>query len=220
MKIYAASDMHIGYEKANHEKIMKFFVGASIKADIVILDGDTFDLWRTPYRKMLFDIKPQFLDVMDALQQTAKKTKVIIIPGNHDYNLNQLWGLHKGYNVNIMEDIPLGSLVFTHGWQFDVMQRFGSFGYGWLVNRFPYLYQRYFKGPSQIVNRRSDIRSKRVRKIHNQASYYASIHKFEYIIMGHTHVPGIHGNVIDCGDFIDSCSYVEIDNGKPEIKYL
>lgn len=212
--------MHIGYEKANHDKIIKFFVRASIKADLVILNGDTFDLWRTPYRKMLFNIKPQFHDVMNALKQTARMTKVIILPGNHDFNLKQLWGIHSGYNVNILNNLSIEPLYFTHGWQFDIKQRFGSFAYGWLVNRFPYLYQRYFKGPSEIVNRRSNVRSKRVRKIHDKASKYASRHKFKYIVIGHTHVPGIHGNVIDCGDFIDSCSYVEIDNGKPELKYL
>lgn len=212
--------MHIGYEKANYDKIRKFFVIASIKADLVILDGDTFDLWRTPYNKILFNIKPEFHNVMNALKQTAKMTKVIIIPGNHDFNLKQLWGMHGGYNVNILNDFSIESLYFTHGWQFDVQQRFGSFAYGWLVNRFPYLYQRYFKGPSEIVNRRSNVRSKRVRKIHDRAGKYASRHKFKYIVIGHTHVPGIHGNVIDCGDFIDSCSYVEIDNGKPELKYL
>lgn len=217
--------MHIGYEKANHDKIIKFFVTASIKADLVILDGDTFDLWRTPYKKILYNIKPQFHAVMDALQRAGNMTRIIIIPGNHDFNLKKIWGIHEGYNIDIMKDIIIrdpihGSMIFTHGWQFDIKQRFGSFAYGWLVYKFPYLYQRYFKGPSQVIGPRSNVRSKQVRKIHDKAGKHARQHDFNYIVMGHTHVPGIHGKVVDCGDFIDSCSYVEIDNGKPELKYL
>lgn len=212
--------MHIGYEKANHEKIIKFFVRASIKADLVLLDGDTFDLWRTPYRKILYNIKPQFHDVMNALKQTAKMTKVIIIPGNHDFNLKLIWGMHGGYNVSIVDQVIQNSMIFTHGWRFDIQQRLGSFAYGWLVYAYPYIYQRYFKTPSEVVNPGSTVRSKRVKKIHNKASRYASKHKFKYIVMGHTHVPGVHGNVVDCGDFIDSCSYVQIEDGKPVIKYL
>lgn len=212
--------MHIGYEKANHEKIIKFLVRASIKADLVVLDGDTFDLWRTPYRKILYNIKPQFHDVMNALKQTAKMTKVIIIPGNHDFNLKQIWGMHNGYNVNIMGDVTQGSMFFTHGWQFDIQQRFGSIAYGWLVFAYPYLYQRYFKTPAEVLKPGSTVRTKRVKRIHDKASRYASSNKFKHIVMGHTHVPGIHGNVIDCGDFIDSCSYVEINDRMPELKYL
>lgn len=213
--------MHIGYEKANHYNILRFFNKAMTKADMVILDGDIFDLWRTPYRKILFHIKPEFHDVMNVIQATAEKIPVIIIPGNHDFNLEKIWRDHQGYKVKIVNrSLIQGSFLFMHGWQFDVKQLFGSFAYGWLVNQFPFLYQRYFKSPSQVVNRRSDVRSKQVKRIHSKASKYASRHKFKYIVMGHTHVPGIHGNVIDCGDFIDSCSYIEITGGNPELKYL
>ena len=213
--------MHIGYEKANHTKILQFFNRAILNSDLVILNGDTFDLWRTPYHRILFNIRPQFRDVMDAIRRTADKVPVAIIPGNHDFNLKKVWGDHKEYNIHIVNrSLQRDSFYFTHGWQFDIQQRFGSIAYRWLVYRFPHIYQRYFKGPPQIMNRRSNTRTKQVKNIHAQANKYALIHHKQYIIIGHTHVPGIYNNVVDCGDFIDSCSYVEINNTKPEIKYI
>jgi len=53
MKIYCASDMHIGYERTNYPKIEEFFNIAREDADELILCGDIFDLWRYPYDKIL-----------------------------------------------------------------------------------------------------------------------------------------------------------------------
>lgn len=64
MKIYCASDMHIGYEYSNHLKIKEFFNIVKENADGLILCGDTFDLWRYPYHKILNTVKPDFVDVM------------------------------------------------------------------------------------------------------------------------------------------------------------
>lgn len=49
MKIYCASDLHIGYEQANHQKIEEFFNIVKENADELILCGDVFDLWRCPF---------------------------------------------------------------------------------------------------------------------------------------------------------------------------
>jgi len=40
--------------------------------------------------------------------------------------------------------------------------------------------------------------------------------------MGHTHHPGVFmdGMVIDCGDFVDSCTYVQIDENETTIKNI
>jgi hypothetical protein len=49
MKIYCASDLHIGYENANYPKIEEFFDIVKDNADELILCGDVFDLWRCPF---------------------------------------------------------------------------------------------------------------------------------------------------------------------------
>ena len=129
MKIFCASDLHIGYEHSNHEKILSFFDIVENQADELILCGDIFDLWRYPYHKMLNTIKPHFKDVMSHLKQTAAEVPITIIPGNHDYNLMKLWKNYEEYNVIITDSFEKEDKYFCHGWNFDLMQRLGSFSY-------------------------------------------------------------------------------------------
>ena len=219
MKIYCASDMHIGYECTNYPKIEEFFNIAREDADELILCGDIFDLWRYPYDKILNTVKPHFKDVMSDLKQTAAEVHTTIIPGNHDYNLMKLWKNYREYNVSMAESIEKEGIYFCHGWNFDLMQRLGSFSYGWLVLKFPYIYQRFFKKPSQLLSR-NDEPHPLIIATHKEANQYAYTHNLDYVVMGHTHVPVIQDKLINCGDFIDSTSYVILDDGVPELKYI
>ena len=219
MKIYCASDMHIGYEYSNHLKIKEFFNIAKENADGLILCGDTFDLWRYPYHKILNTIKPDFEDVMSHLKQTAAEVPTTIIPGNHDYNLMKLWKDYGEYNVSIVDPFEKEGIYFCHGWKFDMMQRLGSIAYRWLVYRFPSIYQRFFKKPSQVLSPNDEPYSLSI-EIHTEAEKYAQKHNLIHVVMGHTHIPIIKDPIIDCGDFVDSASYVILDNGVPELKYI
>ena len=219
MNIYCASDMHIGYEHTNYPKIEEFFNIVREDADELILCGDTFDLWRYPYKKMLNTVKPHFIDVMYNLKQTAAEVPTTIIPGNHDYNLMKLWKNYREYNVSMAEHIEKYGIYFCHGWNFDLLQRLGSFLYIWLVIKYPYIYQRFFKTPSQLKSRDDEPDSLSI-ATHKQANKYAITNNFKYVVMGHTHIPVIQDKIIDCGDFVDSVSYVILDNGVPELKYI
>jgi len=223
MKIYCASDMHIGYENSNYLKIKEFFDIVNENADGLILCGDIFDLWRYPYHKILNTVKPDFKNVMSHLKQTAAEVPTTIIPGNHDYNLMKLWKNYDEYNVSIADPFEKEGIYFCHGWKFDIIQRFGSFAYAWLVYKFPSIYQRFFKKPSQILSQVISLKDKPNPlsiAIHNEAEQYALNHNLNHVVMGHTHIPVIQDHVIDCGDFVDSTSYVILDNGVPELKYL
>jgi hypothetical protein len=99
------------------------------------------------------------------------------------------------------------------------MQRFGSFAYGWLVYKFPSIYQLFFKKPSQLLSPNDEPYPLSI-AIHNEAEQYALNYNLNYLVMGHTHIPVIQNHIIDCGDFVDSASYVILDNGVPELKYI
>jgi len=219
MKIYCASDMHIGYEYSNHLKIKEFFNTVKENADGLILCGDTFDLWRYPYHKILNTVKPDFVDVMSHLKQTAAEVPTTIIPGNHDYNLMKLWKNYGEYNVSITDSFKKKGIYFCHGWKFDIMQRFLSFAYRWLVYKFPSIYQRFFKKPSQLLSLHDEPNPLCI-AIHNEAEQYALNHNLNHVVMGHTHNPVIQDHIIDCGDFVHNTSYVILDNGVPELKYI
>ena len=220
MKQFCASDLHLGYEHTNYNKVCKFLDIAKSESDELILCGDTFDLWRYPVKNISKTTMVGFKESLNLLKETANEIPTKIIPGNHDYNLQKVWkSLRKEYNVEITDSFYQGNIYYTHGWQFDVEQRFGSFAYGWLVTQFPYIYQRFFKKPSEIIQK-NDIPSKLNIQIHQEAEEFVIKNDFDYVIMGHTHIPTISEKVVDCGDFVDSCSYVTIENKKPKLEFI
>jgi len=218
---FCASDLHIGYEHSNHDKILSFLDIVEKEANMLILCGDTFDLWRTPYDSILDHIKPQFEQVMTRIKQVGRKIPIIIIPGNHDYNLKKLWKNYQYYYVPIRDPFTINSINnhFCHGWEFDLRMRLSSFAFTWIIELFPSIYQRYYKKPSQIFSS-SDEPDNLCIKIHNEANQYAIKNNLDYVIMGHTHIPMIWNHVIDCGDFVDSCSYIKLDKNIPELKFI
>ena len=224
MKTFCASDLHLGYEHTNYDKVCKFLDLAESKSDELILCGDIFDLWRYPVAKIDKTIMVGFKEALNSLKETSKEVSVKIIPGNHDYNLDKVWdkNTRRNYNFKITNDIIdyQNSIYFTHGWQFDVYQRFGSFAYGWLVTSFPYIYQKWFRKPSQMGLTKDDLSYDMSERIHNEAEKYAVKNNLKYIVMGHTHIPTIFNHVIDCGDFIDSCSYIIIENKEPKMNFI
>lgn len=221
MKQICASDLHLGYEQTNYNKVCKLFDIAENKFDELILCGDTFDLWRYPVAKIDNTTMIGFKEVLNLLKEISNEIPIKIIPGNHDYNLQKVWkNLRKDYNVEITNNFYQGNIYFTHGWEFDITQRFGSFAYSWLITSFPYIYQRFFKKPSQMGLIKNDIPYNMSEKVHWETQRFAVKNKLKYVVMGHTHIPTIFGNVVDCGDFVDSCSYVSIENGVPKMEYI
>ena len=224
MKTFCASDLHLGYESTNYDKICKFLDLAESKSDDLILCGDTFDLWRYPVTKIDKTTMIGFKEALNALKEVSKEISVKVIPGNHDYNLDKVWdkNTRKDYSFKITSNIVdyENSIYFTHGWEFDVCQRFGSFAYGWLVTEFPYIYQKWFKKPSQVISTKNDSQYGVSIRVHKEAEKFAIKNNFKYIVMGHTHIPTILNHVVDCGDFIDSCSYIIIENKEPKMKFI
>ena len=228
MKIICASDLHLGYERTNYDNISKFLSIAN-HADRLILVGDTFDLWRYPVAKIGKSTLPGFNHCIDQLKELDVPT--VIVPGNHDYNLKKVWkDINDWPNVNISRDftnhfaVPeeyrINSVHFTHGWKFDIQQRKYAWAYSWLVTKFPYLYQKYMKKPARMGMGRNDNTNDQINAVHSEAIQYVKQNKLDYLVMGHTHVPGMFGPVIDCGDFVDSCSYVVFEDGKPRLEYI
>jgi hypothetical protein len=48
------------------------------------------------------------------------------------------------------------------------------------------------------------------KKTHEKAHEFLKKQRFNYLIMGHTHVPIADGRLFDCGDMIDHFTYVVI----------
>lgn len=154
-KIFCASDLHIGYEKSNIGTIYKFLDIASKKADELILCGDVFDMWRYPITDINKDtpMSKRIIDISKSINNIAKNIPTTIIWGNHDYQLGKNIDKYRDIfsNIRITDEFFYGNMYFCHGWRFDYQQLLGSIFYSFLINRFPYIYQKLFKTPSYIT---------------------------------------------------------------------
>lgn len=219
MKIYCASDMHIGYEQTNYSKIEEFFNITKEKADELILCGDVLDLWRCEFKM----IKKERKSTYEALLSVASEVPTTIIWGNHDYKLWRRVRLPIRITDDFVSHYDGTNIFFCHGWRFDLEQRFGHFMYDWLIDKFPYLYQTIFKKPSELQKEENKY-SALSNSIHEKAESFRQKLNLDYVIMGHTHDPLLETEtkcrVGDCGDFIDSLSYIVIENGKPKLERM
>ena len=213
IKVYCASDFHIGYEHTNYEKINEFFELVKEDANELILCGDIFDLWRCS----IDDIrnKEVFKGTYESLISIAREVPTTIIWGNHDY---RLWKKVR-LPVRVTDYFISNNICYCHGWRFDLRQRFGHVLYGYLTDRFPFLYQKFFKHPSEIKTEEEEYKSLS-KKIHKAARDFIKKQEIDYLIMGHTHDPLADDKLFDCGDMTDSLSYIIVDNGKPKLKKM
>lgn len=216
MKIYCASDFHIGYEHANYPKIKELLEIVKNSADKLILCGDILDLWRTTISEI--KRKEPMKSTYSALLSTAQEVPTTYVWGNHDYSV---WKSEKEIEkyMKITDDFISNNIYYCHGWRFDLQQRFGYILYGWLVARFPVLYQLFFKKPYEIKEKEEKY-SIFSSAVHNEARIFIKQKKVKYLIMGHTHDPLSDGSLMDCGDMVDSLSYIIIENGKPRLEKM
>ena len=213
MKIYCASDFHIGYEHANYPKIKEFLELVDENADELILCGDILDLWRCPIEKIR--TTEPLKSTYEALLSTALEVPTTIIWGNHDY---QLWKKVR-IPIRVTDDFVSNNIYYCHGWKFDLGQRAGQWAYKWLVHQFPYLYQKFFKHTFEI---QTDAEKYKLYSMmtHQIARNFIETYEIDYLIMGHTHDPLEDDKLFDCGDMVDSLSYVIVDNGKPKLEKM
>ena len=213
MKIYCASDFHIGYEHANYPKIKEFLELVDENADELILCGDILDLWRCPIEKIR--TTEPLKSTYEALLSTALEVPTTIIWGNHDY---QLWKKVR-IPIRVTDDFVSNNIYYCHGWKFDLGQRAGQWAYKWLVHQFPYLYQKFFKHTFEI---QTDAEKYKLYSMmtHQIARNFIETYEIDYLIMGHTHDPLEDYKLFDCGDMVDSLSYVIVDNGKPKLEKM
>ena len=220
--IFCASDLHIGYDFANYAKMHTLFKKARREADVLYLLGDTFDLWRYPVDKINNYTMPMFESIIQELKDLAQSIDVVIVPGNHDYNLEEYWTGYQEFGIKVTDQFVDNNILFTHGWQFDVQQRLGSFAYAWLVEVFPYIYQKYFRklSHSTVPVRSAYIETKMSKRVHDEAREYARKKGYDRIVVGHTHVPFMSPFLIDCGDFITNNTYVVFEDKTPTLRFL
>lgn len=208
--IYSSSDWHLGNEEANYPKIHSFLKLAREKADRIVLCGDILDLW-VNYYSAITSQEPM-KSCYDDLIQTSKEIPVVYIRGNHDYNV-------KIPGLNIVDNYLQDGIYFTHGHQFDGVQFLGYPFYNSIAEYFPSIYQRFFRTPFETISE-NNLYTEQVRVIEEVATRFMEKKGYKGLVFGHTHFPKIKGGFVNCGDFVDSCSYAVIEEGIPSLKRI
>ena len=207
MKIYLASDMHIGIDDSNYPAILDFFKLVQSDGDELILLGDTFDLWLNSFNNIT--TREPYKAAYDALMKTSSRVPTTMVCGNHDYDLrNHL----RNPNIKIEDRFTRGTCRYMHGWELDALQVTASSAYVFMLELFPYFYQKYIYKP----------RDQRYGLTHNDitnafAKKYVKDKGFSYILYGHTHEPMIEGPLLNCGDFVEHASFITITEGVAEL---
>ena len=227
-KVLAFSDNHIFYEHSNYPAMNDFFNYIRLRKydfDEVIMVGDIFDLWRHNYYDAMKETvySETFYNLQSLIDDFADiGTNTTLILGNHDYMAKEVIG--DDLNVEYKHSYVIDGNIYQHGWMFDFVQSFTMFGnvvtpsvYGVITAYMPAIYQQFCRKPSEIPENEFAANITWIDSIYLNASEFATRIGVPRVIMGHTHNPVISGSICDCGDWVDSLSWVEVTDGTPEM---
>jgi UDP-2,3-diacylglucosamine pyrophosphatase LpxH len=216
-KVVIMSDLHLGMKDSSPKKILEFL--DSIHTDLLILNGDIIDMdalkrgskWRNKHTKVIMKL----LDM-------SRDTDIIYIRGNHDSDLEDVYGYKFG-NIKFMDEYIYNhddkKMLIFHGDKIDVtvkykfLSQIGSIGYD-LALRLNTLYNEYRMRTgkpyysiskwikSNVKNAISFINDFEI----NACEYAKTVH-CDGVICGHIHIPS--AKVINGIEYYNSGDWVE-----------
>ena len=221
------SDVHLGTQSCQAKDFIKFLEDHPTKQ--LILNGDIIDGWAlergSKWRK-------QHSKVILKLLELSKKTKIILIRGNHDDFLKDYFHINLD-NITICENYILtldGRKYFIfHGDVLDVFSstlswvaKLGSIGYDFALF-LNYWYNRYrswrglpFYSISKIIKYKVKQAVSFIGDFEAQASKLAKQNKCDGVICGHIHTPNNkminNTHYLNSGDWVESKTAILIDN--------
>ncbi len=220
MKTLVISDIHLGSplvdKKLEIMNLMKLE-----KYDIIVLNGDIFDVWEDSFNNILL----ANLDLVKLLHRLSKEKTVYFIMGNHDPHIIEIEKLFP--DIVVLHELLIDEdILIIHGDEFDdLVTKYSWFAKlafipNWISERlfrfnlkaefreFFYSISNKKNKPyfNQLVN---DIEKEAVEKYKD---------KCRYLIMGHTHTPKrvdkLNFSYINCGDIIRNKVCLEFDENK------
>ncbi len=219
--IVAVSDLHLGTDACNKDEFMRFLRDPMWANDReLVLCGDTFDLWR----RSITDVLIENSDVINELQYMYDElgVRITFIAGNHDWILRKV--KHPCFKFSTSHQVEEGSTKYTfiHGWESDPIQKqelFDALCYtnnrgGEFVDRAWKAYMRYqgmlHRVREWIHETRTKVEMRKMITPPGMRSFgflfapklpVMREMKGDVTVRGHTHIPYIENNVINCGSW-------------------
>jgi UDP-2,3-diacylglucosamine hydrolase len=242
MRICVISDVHFKYtqdstaDQQNEKLILSFLREAAGKYDLMVLNGDIFDLWFD----WKYTIIKQYFPLLHALANIRDNgCRIVYVSGNHDFWFNDF--MHNYLQIEIHPahfDFNADSkrILVTHGDLYTVNDlRYRIFRQlirvSWLKKVFTLVHPDLSLSLGKMLSRSSRARKlssvlkiKQGTGLENYARVQFEKGKYDIVIMGHSHKPLVknyaNGVYANSGDWIINHTYIEIIEGKLElIKY-
>jgi predicted phosphodiesterase len=222
MVVYCSSDWHCG-PKALSDNVRKFLDRAVVDSDLIIGNGDLFDVMREGLKS--FVDCPSIRELKGRLQGK----EFIYVTGNHDpekYVRRIIEAPHiKVVGKNYDKTLGNTRYRFVHGYHWGLIWSWlqylcdllillrAAWVYNWWVNKVNSARQAKYKGEKEKYDRLTG-------HVHRGACKFAEQEDM-VVIVGHTHKPWAAGDwekyfMYDDGDMLDSGTYLRIEDDKVE----
>lgn len=233
VKVCVISDLHLGTYGCQAKSINKYL--KSIDPKILILNGDIIDIWQFSKR---YWPESHMKVVQRITKMLSQGTQIYYLTGNHDEMLRKFTDFKLG-KFEILNKLVLtldGKRAWIfHGDVFDItmkhskwLAKLGAIGYDTLIliNSFVnWLSKLLGRGPVSLSKKiKQGVKSaiKFIDDFEQTAIDIAIANKYDYVICGHIHQPGIKhvtsekGETIylNSGDWVENCTALEYHKGE------
>jgi UDP-2,3-diacylglucosamine pyrophosphatase LpxH len=222
-RLLVISDLHLGNPSSTaRTRLVEFLDYARITNTSVCINGDGFEMLQTSFSRLSADAVP----VLNALRRLMRDgNRVYYLVGNHDISLEHF--LEDWLFTQIAPFLNLRSgdarIRIEHGHLYDPWfvrypksYEYGARVLGLALLVHPDVYSAYATVQTRAAARRKGDPPDEV------AAEMLLARGFDTVIFGHTHnardVQLANGHYVNSGNWLRGSSYVEIDNGKVELK--
>ncbi len=222
-RLFVISDLHLGNPSSTaRSRLVEFLEYARLTGTSVCINGDGFEMLQTSFSRLSADAVP----VLNALRRLMREgNRVYYLVGNHDISLEHF--LEDWLFTQIAPFLNLRSgdslIRIEHGHLYDPWFVRNPKGYeigarvlGLALLVHPDVYSLYAKSQARAATRRKGVPPDEV------AADMLLARGFDTVIFGHTHnaldIQLENGHYVNSGNWLQGSSYVEIDQGKVELK--
>jgi UDP-2,3-diacylglucosamine hydrolase len=239
MRVIIASDFHLKFvenddDRKRRLKVESFLRSLIGKTDVLILNGDIFDLWFS-WNKVIIRGYFSFLRILADLKDSG--CRIIFIAGNHDFWFNGFLEHEIGAEIIpdlFQENIDGLNYFVSHGDRFTTndirYQIFRRVIRNKIVMKFfQFMHPDLSLGIGKLMSRSSrdrvvpeELKQKKSNGLVSEARKQAE-NGINLVSFGHSHSPEKidfdNCTYVNSGDWIVNCSYIEINNGDVKLKY-